>query len=240
MARTQRVVISIAALLSFGTGACGGSNDVAEPPRNTVPAEPLFTEPKQALAPTTEAPPTVAPTTIAFVEPTTTTTTTTPIPATTLPTVESFAGFTAEDISAAMTAALAAQNEYSRQLQGAPIDLARLGVFMSKQYAQDNAELLQEIRDGGRRFEAGSIDELQALSAEPSRRRTDVLIVLLCDKNNTAELDTKGTANTDDDVLIQNRLSTVLLRSYMEKVGDSWKQIGSESTKDNRCDALFS
>jgi hypothetical protein len=225
----------------IATGCGGGSSDVAEPPRNTVPEKPLFTEPRQVLPSTIPKPPTTPPapsTTIQFVPDTTTTIA--PAPTSSIPILESIDGLTAQDISDAMAAAVAAQQEWSRQLVGGFVEVTRLAEHMEEGYAASNAALLEEINADNRRFQAGTFNEFRLLSAEPSPKNDGVLAVLLCTKNNSAEYRTNGTPDTSDDELIQNDLVVSLKRVFMAKQAGQWKQIGISREADSRCDAVFS
>jgi hypothetical protein len=235
----SRLALWATAVVLIATGCGGRSNDAAEPPRNTAPQQPLVTEPRQVLASTIPKPPTtpVAPsTTIQFVPETTTTI---PAQSSSIPILESIDGFTAKDISDAMTAALAAENEWNRQKFEGTADQIAFEKFMDPDTARRNAQLIRDTAADNRRYQRGTYNERTVISAEVSRGKKDVLAILVCEKDNGAEYRTQGTPETSDDVLISDDLTVLLLKVFVTKRSGEWKHLGTNESKDSRCDALF-
>lgn len=225
------VVGAVAGVLvsALGLGACSGGS--VESLDNTVATEAPRTSPASGVPELSEAPRAAPVSEAPQVSGTAAATTTQPPP--NKPSVALAPSTTAvprelpsvEDLEAVSRAALAAHDEFQRQLHAGVADRARLLAVMTPSYADDVVAFLQDLRARNRRFARGTVYERKAIrisvTSDPS-----VLQVLICFRNNDSEFDTKGTESVDDDALIQDRLEVVGYRRQLRRVDGRWKQEG--------------
>ncbi len=158
------------------------SSDTVTTLDNTVATE--APAPPSTAAPTTAPPPTAAPTTLQAPPSTTppsSATVTTPATATVIPTLPAD-----PEIQAMADAALAAHDEYQRQVTGGGLDERRLRAVMTAEYVDEVVEQLRSLVREHRRFERGSINERAVLRIETFPNRDDLAHVVVCWQNNDA------------------------------------------------------
>jgi hypothetical protein len=144
------------------------------------------------------------------------------------------------EIEAIFAAALAADREYDRQLySGLPPERDRLLSVMTPAYANLTEASLLGLRARNRRFATGSVNDSVALRVERAESG-DVAQVVYCQRNNAAEFDTRGTADTQDDLLVQEDEEMGARRMQLRRVGRAWLMEGELVIEEPSCAAAFS
>lgn len=207
----------------------GCSPDREETVNNTVRTEPVATvaEPVSTSA---------GATTVASPMPTTTVAATVLASTTSEPTAADVP--TDPEIEAIFAAALAANDEFQRQLFEGVADRDGLLRVMTPEYADEVEQLFQRLRRDGRRFAEGSINQRVALRVElfPDE---DLVHVIYCRRNNSAEYATKGTRDVSDDQLVQADLEVVGQSMQLRRFDVGWLMEGEREVEEPSCGSAF-